>query len=388
MHESAELALQMLLIFGGAKLLAELFEAMRLPGIAGEMLAGAILGPSVLGWISPNTTLTALADLGVMFLLFKVGLEVSLADLMKVGRTALFVAVLGVIAPLLLGWGIMRLWGQTNIEAIFVAAAMVATSAGITVPVLERLGVLKSTAAQIILAAAVIDDVLGLLVLALVSSMARGTINYLQLTATAAVAIGFTLLVALLGSATMKRIIPKVHRRLSASEAPFHFSLVTLFALAVAAVYTGVAAIVGAFLAGMALSDTVSRRVQTLTAGVAEFLVPFFLAGIGLHLDLSAMRSMPVFWLAMAITAAAIASKLFGCGLGALSEGRRIALQVGCGMVPRGEVGMVVAQIGLAMGIVSSTIYGVTVFMAITTTLVAPLLSGWAFRPVRTEPRP
>jgi len=380
MPESGMLALEMLLIFGGAKLLAELFEAVRLPGIAGEMLAGVILGPSVLHWISPSTTLTALADLGVMFLLFKVGLEVRSSDLMRVGRTALLVAVLGVLVPLLLGWGIMRLWGNTNIESIFVAAAMVATSAGITAPVLERLGVLKSRAAQIILAAAVIDDVLGLLVLAVVSSLARGSINWVQLAATAAVAIGFTALVAALGSPTMSRLIPRVHQRLSASEAPFHFAMVTLFALAVAAIYTGVAAIVGAFLAGMALSETASQRVHTLTAGVAELLVPFFLAGIGLHLELSTMRSMPVFWLAMAITGAAIASKLFGCGVGALSEGRRVALQVGCGMVPRGEVGMVVAQLGLAMGIVSNTIYGVAVFMAITTTLVAPLLAGWAFR--------
>lgn len=380
MPESGTLALEMLLVFGGAKLLAEIFQAMRLPGIAGEMLAGAILGPGVLNWIHPNTTLTALAELGVIFLLFKVGLEVRSSDLMKVGRTALLVAVLGVLAPLLLGWGVMRLWGQSNIESLFVATAMVATSAGITAPVLERLGVLNSKAAQIILAAAVIDDVLGLLVLAIVSSVSRGSVNWIQLSATAAVAIAFTVLVAALGSRTMARLIPRVQKTLSASEAPFHFAMVTLFALALAAVYTGVAAIVGAFLAGMALSDTVSKRVHTLTAGVTELLVPFFLAGIGLQLDLSSMRSAPVFWLATAITAAAIVSKLGGCGLGALGEGRRVAVQVGCGMVPRGEVGMVVAQLGLSLGIVSKTVYGVTVFMAIVTTLVAPLLSGWAFR--------
>lgn len=385
MPESATLALEMLLVFGGAKLLAELFEAVRLPGIAGEMLAGAILGPSVLGWIHPNTTLAALADLGVMFLLFKVGLEVRSSDLLKVGRTALLVAVLGVLAPLALGWGIMRLWGQSNIESIFVAAAMVATSAGITAPVLERLGVLESQAARIILAAAVIDDVLGLLVLAVVSSLSRGRVNWVQLAATAAVAIGFVGLVTTLGSRTMARLMPKVNKILSASEAPFHFAMVTLFALALVATYTGVAAIVGAFLAGMALSETVSKRVHTLTAGVAELLVPFFLCGIGLQLDLASMRSAPFLWLAAAITAAAIASKLAGCGLGALGMGGRVAVQVGCGMVPRGEVGMVVAQLGLSMGIVSKTVYGITVFMAIVTTLVAPLLAGWAFRPSKEQ---
>ena len=316
MPDAGTLALEMLLVFGGAKLLAEVFEAVRLPGIAGEMLAGVILGPSLLGWITPNTTLTAFADLGVMFLLFKVGLEVRASELMQVGRTALLVAVLGVIAPLVLGWAVMKLWGQSNIESIYVAAAMVATSAGITAPVLERLGVLKSEAAQIILAAAIIDDVLGLLVLALVSSISRGSVNWIALTATIAVACLFTIAVALWGTRTMTKLIPRVQQRLQASEAPFHFAMVTLFGLSLAGIYAGVAAIVGAFLAGMALSDTASKRVHTLTSGVTELLVPFFLAGIGLQFDLSTMRSAPVFWLAAVITAAAVDSAHSGPAAG------------------------------------------------------------------------
>jgi Kef-type K+ transport system membrane component KefB len=171
--EGEKTALAMLLVFGTAKLFAEIFERLKQPGIVGEILAGVLIGTSVLGWIQPNQILTALAELGVMFLLFRVGLEVKASELMRVGRTALLVACLGVIVPLVLGWGIMRAWGQPQIESIFVGAAMVATSVGITAQVLSGMGLLHHSASQIILAAAVIDDVLGLIVLAIVSSLAK-----------------------------------------------------------------------------------------------------------------------------------------------------------------------------------------------------------------------
>ena len=166
--------LAMLVVFGVAKLFAEVFERMKQPGIVGEILAGVLIGPSVLGLVRPTEVLSALAELGVMFLLFRVGLEVKAADLMKVGRTAIVVAILGVLIPLGLGWAIMRLWGAPQIESFFVGAAMVATSVGITAQVLASKGLLQHRASQVILAAAVIDDVLGLIILALVSSMARG----------------------------------------------------------------------------------------------------------------------------------------------------------------------------------------------------------------------
>ncbi len=173
MHDLIPLPLAMLIIFGSAKLLAELFERLGQPGIVGEILAGALVGPSVLGWIHPNEMLKALSDLGVMFLLFGVGLEVKASDLLKVGGKATLVATLGVIVPFFAGWGILLLWGAPQIEAVFVGAAMVATSVGITASVLSARGLLHEVASKIILAAAVIDDVLGLIVLAIVSSVAR-----------------------------------------------------------------------------------------------------------------------------------------------------------------------------------------------------------------------
>ena len=179
--ESLKVPLAMLTIFATAKLLAELFERLGQPGIVGEILAGVLIGPSALGWIAPNELLSSLSDIGVMFLLFRVGLEVKPAELLKLGGTATIVACCGVIVPFLMGWGLLVWWGQPSIEAIFVGAAMVATSVGITAQVLSSKGLLQERASQIILAAAVIDDVLGLLVLASVSAMAKGQVNVLEI---------------------------------------------------------------------------------------------------------------------------------------------------------------------------------------------------------------
>ena len=376
----AEIPLSMLVVFVSAKLLAEVFERLGQPGIVGEILAGILIGPYVLGWMTPNLVLTVLADLGVMFLLFRVGLEVKSSELMRVGGTALVVAVAGVALPFVLGWGISAAWGLPQIEAIFTGAAMVATSVGITAQVLNAKGLLAERASQIILAAAVIDDVLGLLVLALVSSLAKGAVNVLDLCLTAALALGFTILVAKWGTHAMDRIMPRVQARMNIVEAQFALALALLFGLALLAVYAGVAAIVGAFLAGMALSETVDRRVHELTDGVTELLVPFFLVGIGLHFDVGAFANVSTMALAGTIFAAAVFSKFAGCGLGAIRLGRADALRVGVGMIPRGEVGMVVAQIGLSMGVMAQSVYGIVVFMSVATTLVAPPLLKLAYR--------
>ena len=379
-HGSVEIPLSMLLIFASAKLLSEIFERLGQPGIVGEILAGILIGPHVLGWMAPNDVLRILSDLGVMFLLFRVGLEVKASDLMKLGGTALVVAIAGVILPFFLGWGICTLWGEPRLESIFTGAAMVATSVGITAQVLAARGLLATRAARVILAAAVVDDVLGLIVLAMVSGMAKGAVNYLDIALTAALAIGFTAFIAKFGSRTARRVIPRVRSRMRLAEAEFALAMTLLFALSVLAVYAGVAAIVGAFLAGMALSETSEGRVADLTNGVAELLVPFFLVGIGLHFDVSAFASSGTLALAGAVLLAAVVSKFVACGLAAMRMGRADAIRVGAGMVPRGEVGMVVAQIGLNMGVMKESIYAIIVFMSVTTTLIAPPLLKLAFR--------
>ena len=375
----------MLLVFGTAKMMGEIFNRLHMPSIVGEIIAGVLLGASVLNWVDPRQT-AELADLGVIFLLFRVGLEVKASDLVKVGRVASLVALLGVLLPLAMGYGIYIYNGSNQIEALFVGTAMVATSVGITAQVLASKGLLNVRASRIILAAAVIDDILGLIVLAIVSSLAKGEINILQLTTTAGISIGFTIFVLSVGTKTMGRLLPRVQKRLRGGESQFSLAMILLFALAVFATYAGVAAIIGAFLAGVALSDSVSRRVHDLAQGVTELLVPFFLAGIGMALDIRVLQHPQTLLLAAVITAAAVVSKILGCGLGALSLGWPDARRIGVGMVPRGEVGMVVAQIGAGIGTVSQTTYSVVVIMAVMTTLIAPLLINVTFRSLGQMP--
>src|SRR5438067_759330 len=308
--------LSMLILFVSAKLMAEIAERLGQPGIVGEILAGVLIGPSVLGFLAPSDFLSAMSELGAMFLLFRVGLGVKASDLMRVGGTAMLVACSGVIVPFFMGMAILLLWRAGANEAIFVGASLVATSVGITAQVLSARGLLDEISSKVILAAAVIDDVLGLLVLTAVSSVTHGKLNLFQLSLTAFLAAGFTVIVARWGTPAVRHIAPHVQRSLRTAEAHFVLALSLLFVLAALAVSTGVAAILGAFLAGLALAESTGPRERDLAQGLSEFLVPFFLAGIGLHVDLSAFAKPTTAILAIVILAAAIVSKFIGCGLG------------------------------------------------------------------------
>ena len=382
MPAGSQIPLSMLVVFASAKLFSEIFERLGQPGIVGEILAGIVIGPYVLGWMAPNDALRVLSDLGAMFLLFGVGLEVKASELLRLGGTAMAVAVAGVAFSFFCGWGVSTLWGAPHTQSMFTGAAMVATSVGITAQVLATRKLLNSRAAQVILAAAVIDDVLGLIVLALVSSLGRGPVNYLDIALTGAIALGFTWFVATLGRRAVKKVMPHVFARVRLAEGEFALGMALLFALALVAVYAGVAAIVGAFLAGMALGETVDHRVHELTRGVTELLVPFFLVGIGLRFDLSVFATKAVLALAGTVVVAAVFSKFVACSLASFRMGRADAIRIGVGMIPHGEVGMVVAQIGLSLGVMAQSVYGVIVFMSMATTLLAPPLLKVAFRGV------
>ena len=376
---SAYLPLTLLLVFGTAKLAVEICEKFGQSGIVGEILAGVVLGPGVLNWVHPNDALSALAQMGVMFLLFRVGLQITRSDLVRVGFTALSVAVLGVGFCFFAVWAAMAFAGASRMEAIFVAAALVPTSAGITAHILRAEGLITVRASQVIFAAAVMDDVLGLLVLAVVSNMARGHVNVAELISTIVLAAAFVVLAASFGVRALQRLLPHVERRLAAAEAQFNLAIILLFGLAVLAVYAGVAAIIGAFLAGIALSEIVTPRVHELSHGITELLVPFFLAGIGLRVEPSAFRNHGILWLTGALLVIAVLCKVIGCGLGAVQLGIRNALRVGVGMVPRGEVGMIVAQLGLTLGVIHKPAYAMIVILAVATTLLAPSLVRLAF---------
>ncbi|HKO43822.1 MAG TPA: cation:proton antiporter [Pyrinomonadaceae bacterium] len=371
--DDTRVLLTLFIMIVAAKVMAEVFERLRQPAVAGEILAGVIIGPSVLALAAPTEITSILAEIGVIFLLFTVGLETKPSSIFRVGKHAAIVAVLGVIAPLLGGWLLMRAWGSSSIEALFVGTAMVATSVGITARVLSALGLLDAPTARIILGAAVIDDILGLLVLAIVASMAAGTVNYLEILTTAGLAIAFTAFVALVGAPVVTRVAPSVDKMRS-GHGIFILGLVLCLGLSVAASFIGVAAIIGAFLAGMALAEAAEDhpRMHRQMSGVTEFLVPFFLVNIGMQLSLSVFQSSSVILLCVIVTLVAIVTKLLGCGLGAYNLGLRRAAQVGMGMVPRGEVGIIVAQIGLTLGVIGGELYGVVLFMAVATTLIAP----------------
>ncbi len=383
--DPTEIPLAVLTVFASARLMRELFERFRQPGIVGEIFAGLLVGPYVLGWIHPNDFLTALSELGVMFLLFGIGLEVKTSDLLKTGSTAVSVAVCGVALSFVMAGEVALLWHLPPVEAMFIAAAMAATSVVITAEVLSSRGLLDMRASRIILASAVVDDILGLIVLAIVSGSAQGRVNWFDLILTALLAIAFTLFLALWGHRAVKLILPGVRARLQLAEAEFTLAIALLFGLSLLAVYAGVAAIIGAFLAGMALSESVEDRVRTMTAGVSELLVPFFLVGIGLRLDPAVFSNGRTIFLALSLLVAALLSKLIGCGLGAIRLGKTDALRVGAGMAPRGEVGMVVAQLGRKLGVMPDDIFAIIIFLSVATTLASPPMIRLAFRGARTE---
>lgn len=378
--EHADVLLAMFVIVASAKLMAEVFERLRQPAVVGEILAGVLIGPSVLGWVQPTEWIGILAEVGVIFLLFMVGLETKPQHIFKVGKRAVLVGTLGVILPFIAGYIIASVWGGSFVESMFIGAALVATSVGITARVLGSMGLLDRETSRIILAAAVIDDILGLIILSVVSSVGTTGIDPVTLAKTAGLAILFTVVVGFLGSRVITRVAPKV-QNLQIRRPFFSIGLILCLGLSVASIYFGVAAIIGAFLAGMAMAEATeeNQKMHQLTSGVTEFFVPFFLVNIGMQLNLSVFRDGSIVALAIVITIVAVVTKFVGGGLGAWGMRRREMAQVGIGMVPRGEVGIVVAQIGLGLAAISEQFFASVVFMAVATTLIAPPLIKYLF---------
>jgi Kef-type K+ transport system membrane component KefB len=372
MEHSGKLLVDLFLMFAGGKVLAEIFERLRQPAVVGELLAGVLLGPSLLGLIRPNELTEGLAEMGAIFLLFTVGLEIKPRDLLDVGGIATLVATLGVAIPFVMGFVYMRVIDHAMVESIFVGAAMVATSVGITARVLADAGVLSSRIARVILGAAVLDDILGMIVLAVVSSLSEGRINYLSLAIVAGEAIGFSLLVIFFGSHVVGRFRPAV-AKLRARNSAFALSVVLCLGLSLASLYIGMAAIIGAFLAGLALADYSEQyRLQQNAHPIMEFLAPFFFVLLGAQVNVRTVYQPGLLGMIGVICLLAVVSKLIGCGLGALSLGFKDAARIGVSMVPRGEVGLIVAGVGLRLHTISDAIYTVVLSMSIVTTIFAP----------------
>ncbi len=410
-----QILVTLVVLYALARLGSAIISRFGLPGLIGEILIGVIVANLVIGDFNlmedllnmtmpdPGNTedhgsgvypiVYTLAELGVIFLLFMVGLETRVSDLMRSGKAAFFCALLGVIVPFIMGFAlIMGTEGNLN-HALFLAAAMVATSVGITARIIKDLNLMDTREARIIIAAAVIDDVLGMIVLAIVKGMAdSGDISILGVASITLQAVVFVLAVI----AICKWVIPVLYDRIAARKAASEgrnrmsinmlaVAIIVCLAMSAFAEVIGLAAIIGAFLAGMMFADHASEwdleeKVDSITA----FLLSFFFLNVGLQVDISTLGSTSVLILAIVTIILAVISKLIGCSLGAKLGDRSLDGQsmkiIGFGMAPRGEVGIIVASIGLASGAMSQELYAVVVLMSVVTTIIAPPLISKLFK--------
>jgi Kef-type K+ transport system membrane component KefB len=374
-HGGAGVLLALFLIFLFAQIGAEISQRLKLPAVVGEIAAGIVIGPSLLGWVTPSSVLDVLAEIGAVLLLFSVGLETRLGDLQKIGKMAGLVAGAGVALPFVLGytWGVLS--GFSPPHAAFIAAAFTATSAGITARVLQELGVLGRIESRIILGAAVLDDILAMLILGVVTALQVGGnkgVDWAHLGFVLLQAVGFVVTVALVGT----RIIRK---RSSVLDAPINplsaltMSLAGCLGLAALSARIGLAAIIGAFLAGIVVAESKQRHaLEKQMQPLLAFLTPFFFVVTGMNVSLSALSGWKTLLSLAVITLLATAGKWIGCGLASLSLGKRSAAIIGVGMVPRGEVGIIVASLGRGAGIFNDTIYALIVAMSLLTSIIAP----------------
>ncbi|OOG64424.1 cation/H(+) antiporter [Rhodanobacter sp. B04] len=386
MHHASDILFTLFIVFVAAQIGGEIAQRLKLPGVVGQIAAGCVIGPSLLGWITPEQTATGtpldvLAEIGVVLLLFSVGLETRLEDLKKVGKVAFLVGVLGVLVP----FGMGSVWAHGNgfdwDKSLFVAAAFVATSAGITARVLQELHVLQRVESKVILGAAVIDDILAMLLLGVVVSMqGGGGFNLSHLLMVLAGAVGFIAVVGLGGARVMRWNSSWLEKPMD-PHSPLMIVLALCLGLAYLSTQFGLAAIIGAFLAGMIASET--RQQHTLekqTMPLLALLTPFFFVITGSKIDLHELASADALLMLAAVTAIAIISKLAGGWLGSLSLGKRSATIIGFGMVPRGEVGVVIASLGLAAGVFNNRIYAIIVAMSLLTAMVTPPVLAWLLK--------
>jgi Kef-type K+ transport system membrane component KefB len=368
----ADVLLDLFVVLLAAKIGDEIFKRIRQPAIVGEILAGVVIGPAALGLVQPGEPLKVFAELGVVFLLFWVGLETRISDLREVGRVAAQVGVLGAVLPLVAGIALGLLLGEGTDTSIFLGAALVATSVGITAAVLMEMGVLKTRASRTILGAAIVDDVLAMIVLGVAIGLAGKGVDVASIAVVVVLAVAFVAFFSLGGTAFMRRR-PQILEAPRFSESPLLPAVILCLGLAALAAQIGLAAIIGAFLAGMMVSETkeltpVGREIEPLYA----FFPPFFFAFIGTQVDLGALADAGTLAMLAGVTGLAIATKLAGAWLGARTLGPQEAAFVGVGMVPRGEVGIIVAGIGEAAGVLSADLFAVVVGMSVITTLAVP----------------
>lgn len=375
--EITELLIALLAIFAAAKIFGELAERIGQPAVLGEMVGGIVIGVSGLHLIDAHSPVLHLfAELGVLLLLFLIGLETDIHRLMTVGGASTAVAISGVVLPFVAGYGVGYLLDYPTTVSIFLGAALTATSVGITARVLSDLGHLKTDESQVILGAAVLDDILGLVLLTVVSAIAAGErLTVGGVAKMFGLAFGFVAAAVLIGSVLAPRLI-RIVTRVRVHKALFFAAIMFAFGMAYLADLAGSALIIGAFAAGLVLARTDrGRDIEHEIYDVAQFFIPIFFVAVGAAVDLKAINpfdaaTRPYFVVGMLLTLVAIVGKLLA---GYAAFGRPLRkIVIGVGMVPRGEVGLIFAQIGLSAGLLTSGLYSSVALMVMITTFVAP----------------
>lgn len=389
-----------------AKVCGELFERIGQPAVLGELCGGIVLGNLALfGWtiaepLKSDVVISALAEIGVIILLFEVGLESNLGEMLEVGSSSLLVAVTGVIAPFFLGWAVAAYFipQATRLAHLFVGATLCATSVGITARVLKDMSKLAARESRIILGAAVIDDVLGLLILAIVTGaitarQAGATLSVLGIVWLASKAVLFLVGAIVIGHYVMARLLTGIER-FESRGVLLAFALAFCFLLAWLAAKVGLAGIVGAFAAGLLLDEVhfkkvrkhEKRELEQLLVPVSSLFAPIFFVLMGIRVDLRAFAHLELLGFALVLTLAAIIGKQV-CSLAVVERGLN-RLAIGFGMIPRGEVGLIFAGIGAtlmlpdaqgaASPVIGASVFSAVVIMVIITTLITPPALKWA----------
>ena len=380
--------LDILVVLVAAKVAAEGAERLGIPAVVGEILAGLAIGPSAFGLVEPSEVLHTLGELGVILLLLEVGLEMDLRELGAVGKSSLRVALVGVAVPFAAGWGVALAFGEPTNTALFVGAALTATSVGITARVFGDLRALASTEARTVLGAAVADDVIGLVILTVVVRVvSEGSISLLSVLGISGLAVAFLVVTTGVGIRVAPSLFAAVHRVARSPGTLVALALAFTLAVAELASAARLATVVGAFVAGLSLgrSDQAERIRRELTP-VGHLFVPVFFLQIGIDADVASLFRGEVLLLALALLAVATVGKVAAGWAAVGSKADRLV--IGLGMLPRGEVGLIFAGLGLREGILGEDLYAAVLLVVLTTTLVTPPLLSLRLRRVQGRRTP
>ena len=386
-HSFPHLLISLVALLVTTKALGVLSQKIRQPAVVGELIAGVLLGGSVLGIVDPNDpVIHAIAELGVLVLLFEIGLHTDLRSLVKVGSEAIVVAIIGVVLPFGLGYWVAHALGLGVVPAIVSGAALTATSIGISARTLSDLRRLHTPEGQIVLGAAVIDDIIGLVILSVVSGLVGGAaITVTGVSVTTAIAIGFVIAAVVIGS----RLVPPIFRIVATIEASGTLGVIGLsfaFLLAWLAASVGSATIIGAFSAGLILHNTPQRiTIEKATTNLGHFFVPIFFASVGAAIELDTLGDSKVLLVGGALILVGVLGK-FIAGFGPVWY-RGDKTLIGIAMVPRGEVGLIFARMGLATGALTPHLYSAIALMVLVTTFMTPPLLAMRIGQVVAPPR-